>query len=51
MDYHLTFKKKEFENLRSVIFVIHIIPYFLFEVILHYNRKKGKREEKKHNLL
>ena len=39
----------QFKNLRSVIFVIYIIPYFLYEVILHYKRKKEK--EKKNNLL
>ena len=32
----------QFKNLRSVIFVIYIIPYFLYEVILHYKRKKEK---------
>ena len=29
--------------LRSVIFVIYIIPYFLYEVILHYKAKKEKK--------
>ena len=36
----------QFKNLRSVIFVIYIIPYFLYEVILHFKRKKEKKEKK-----
>ena len=36
------------KKLRSVIFVIFIIPYFLYDVILHYKRKKER--EKKNNL-
>ena len=35
----------QFKNLRSVIFVIYIIPYFLYEVILHYKRKKEKEKK------
>ena len=27
------------------MFVIYIIPYFLYEVILHYKRKKRKRKK------
>ena len=34
----------QFKNLRSVIFVIYIIPYFLYEVILHYKRKREKKQ-------
>ena len=34
----------QFKNLRSVIFVIYIIPYFLYEVILHYKRKKERKK-------
>ena len=34
----------QLKNLRSVIFVIYIIPYFLYEVILHYKRKKEKEK-------
>ena len=34
------------KNLRSVIFVIYIIPYFLYEAILHYMRKKGNKKKK-----
>ena len=36
----------QFKNLRSVFFVICIIPYFLYEVILHYKRKKEKEKQK-----
>ena len=31
----------QYKTLRSVIFVIHIIPYYLYEVILHYKAKKN----------
>ena len=33
----------EYKTLRSVIFVIYIIPYYLYEVILHYKAKKKKK--------
>ena len=34
----------QLKNLRSAIFVIYIIPYFLYEVILHYKRKKKRKK-------
>ena len=34
----------QFKNLRSVIFVIYIIPHFLHDVILLYKRKKEKEK-------
>ena len=37
----------QLKNLRSVIVVVYINPYFLYEVSLHYKRKK----EEKNNLL
>ena len=38
------FEDNSIYNLWSVIFVIYIIPYFLYEVILHYKRKKQKKK-------
>ena len=37
----------QLKNLRSVIFVIYIIPYFLYEEILH-NKRKEEKEKKQH---
>ena len=36
----------QYKTLRSVIFVIFIIPYYLYEVILHYKAKHEKEEKK-----
>ena len=35
----------QYKTLKNVIFVIYIIPYYLYEVILHYKAKKGKRKK------
>ena len=40
----------QYKTIRSVIFVIFIIPYYLYEVILHYKAKHEKEEEKENNL-
>ena len=32
----------QYKTLRSVIFIIYMIPYYLYEVILHYKAKKEK---------
>ena len=37
----------QYKTLRSVLFVIYIIPYYLYEVILYYKAQK----EKQNNLL
>ena len=34
----------EYKTLRSVIFVIYIIPYYLYEVIVHYKAKKENKQ-------
>ena len=33
-----------YKTLRTVFFVIYMILYFLYEVILHYKRKKEKEK-------
>ena len=35
----------QFKTLRSVFFVIYKIPYYLYDVILHYKVKKEKKEK------
>ena len=35
----------QYKSLRSVIFVIYIIPYYLYEVILHFKAKKEKEKK------
>ena len=35
----------QYKTLRSVIFVIYIIPYFLYEVFFHYKRIKEKEKK------
>ena len=34
-----------YNTLRTVFFVIYMILYFLYEVILHYKRKKEKEKK------
>ena len=34
----------QYKTIRSVIFVIYIIPYFLYEAIFHYKVKKEIEE-------
>ena len=48
MDYHLTFKKNIKNGVTRLINLqegLIIIPYFLYEVILHYKRKKRKKKK------
>ena len=35
----------QYKTLRSVIFVIYIIAYYLYKVILHYKAKKEKEKK------
>ena len=41
----INFEEFHYKMLRSVIFVIYMFLYFLYEVILHYKRKKEKEKK------